>query len=80
MEAGMSAGYAITLLGMAIVFSFIAILALAIHLLSKFKGPVARPAAAAPRGGDSGRLVAILSAALHAHRSSGGRTERRSKP
>lgn len=78
MEAGMNAGYAITLLGMAIVFCFIALLALAIHFLSRFKGELAPSVEVAPPVVEkSGELVAVISAALHAHRSSAGRTERR---
>jgi sodium pump decarboxylase gamma subunit len=78
MEASMNAGYAITLLGMAIVFCFIALLALAIHLLSRFKGELARPVQTiGPAGDKSGELVAVISAALHAHRSSVSRMERR---
>lgn len=79
MEASMDAGYAITVLGMAIVFSFIALLALAIHFLSRFKGELAPPVEVAPPVVErSGELVAVISAALHAHRSFAKRTERRS--
>jgi sodium pump decarboxylase gamma subunit len=78
MESGMNAGYAITLLGMAIVFCFIALLALAIHFLSRFKGEMAPPVQVKPPVVErSGELVAVISAALHAHRSSAGRMERR---
>jgi sodium pump decarboxylase gamma subunit len=74
----MTAGYAITLLGMAIVFCFIALLALAIHFLSRFKGELAPPVEVAPPVVErSGELLAVISAALHAHRSSAGRMERR---
>ncbi len=73
MDATMNTGYAITLLGMAIVFCFIALLALAIHFLSRFKGELAPPVVER-----SDELVAVISAALHAHRSSPKRTERRS--
>jgi sodium pump decarboxylase gamma subunit len=74
----MNAGYSITLLGMAIVFCFIALLALAIQLLSRFKGEIAQPVeTATPAAGKPGELVAVISAALHAHRSFAGRTERR---
>ena len=59
MEAGMSTGYAIALLGMAIVFCFIALLALAIHLLSRFRGEEAVPAGEVP-----GELIAAIGAAL----------------
>ena len=72
MEASMDAGYAISLLGMAIVFCFIALLAFVIHLLSRFKGEMAPPVVER-----SGELVAVISAALHAHRSSADRMERR---
>ena len=64
-------GLAITLLGMGIVFCFIALLALAIHLLAKFRGPHA----AAPEAADE--MVAVIGAALHAHRSFRRRAERR---
>jgi sodium pump decarboxylase gamma subunit len=78
MGASMNAGYAITVLGMAIVFCFIALLALAIHFLSRFKGDLApRAEGAAPAAERSGELVAVISAAVHAHRSLSGRTERR---
>lgn len=78
MEASMNAGYAITLLGMAIVFCFIALLALAIHLLSRFRGEMAQPVeVAAPAVDRSGELVAVIGTALHAHRSFARRTERR---
>ena len=72
MGTTMSAGYAITLLGMAIVFSFIALLALAIHLLSRFKG---EEVAVVP--GRPDELIAVISAALHAHRLSSKSAERR---
>jgi sodium pump decarboxylase gamma subunit len=78
MESSLTAGYAITLLGMVIVFCFIALLALAIHFLSRFKGELAPPVEVAqPVVEGSGELVAVISAALHAHRSSARRTERR---
>ena len=78
METSMNAGYAITVLGMAIVFCFIGLLALAIHLLSKFKGELAPPLEVAPPAVErSGEVVAAIAAALHAHRSSVGRMERR---
>ena len=78
MEASMNTGYAITVLGMAIVFCFITLLALAIHLLSKFKGELAPPVEVAPPVVErSGELVAVISAALHAHRSFAKRTGRR---
>jgi sodium pump decarboxylase gamma subunit len=78
MEASMNTGYAITVLGMAIVFCFITLLALAIHFLSKFKGELAPPVKVAPPVVEkSGELVAVISAALHAHRSLAKRTERR---
>jgi len=78
MEASMNAGYAITLLGMAIVFCFIALLALAINFLSRFKGEMVQPVeVAAPAVDRSGELVAAIGAAIHAHRSFARRTERR---
>ena len=78
MGTSMNAGYAITLLGMAIVFCFIALLALAIHFLSRFKGELApQVEVAAPAAERSGELVAVITAALHAHKSLAGRTERR---
>jgi sodium pump decarboxylase gamma subunit len=78
MGMSMNAGYAITLLGMAIVFCFIALLALAIHFLSRFKGELEAPVeVAAPAVDRSGELVAVISAALHAHGSFARRRERR---
>jgi sodium pump decarboxylase gamma subunit len=78
METSMNTGYAITLLGMAIVFCFIALLALTIHFLSRFKGEVAPPVEVPPGAlAKSGELVAVISAALHAHRSFARHTERR---
>lgn len=76
----MSSGLSIAVLGMAIVFCFIGLLALAIHLLARFKGeevvPVAGPAATeAPE-----ELIAVIGAALHAHRLMSGSAERRRKP
>jgi Na+-transporting methylmalonyl-CoA/oxaloacetate decarboxylase gamma subunit len=62
METGMNTGYAIALLGMAIVFCFIALLALAIHLLARFKGEEVVPAGEVP-----GELIAVIGAAMHAH-------------
>jgi Na+-transporting methylmalonyl-CoA/oxaloacetate decarboxylase gamma subunit len=75
METTMSSGLAIAVLGMAIVFCFIALLALAIHMLARFKGEQTRPIAAA-----SDELVAVIGAALHAHRFISGSAERRGKP
>jgi Na+-transporting methylmalonyl-CoA/oxaloacetate decarboxylase gamma subunit len=57
---------------MGIVFCFIALLALAIHLLAKFKGPEMVPGPESPD-----EMVAVIGAALHAHRSFRGRVERR---
>lgn len=79
MGTGLGIGLAITVLGMAIVFCFIALLALAIHLLSKFKGEIV---AAVPAGGaegiaGAGELVAVIGAAIHAHRVSSKNLERR---
>ena len=68
----MGAGYAITVLGMAIVFCFIALLALAIHLLSRFRG---EEVVAVPER--SGELIAVIGAALHAHRSISRGSKRR---
>jgi Na+-transporting methylmalonyl-CoA/oxaloacetate decarboxylase gamma subunit len=70
----MSVGYAITLLGMGIVFCFIGLLALAIHLLSRFRGE-ARTSVT----GVSGELVAVIGAALHARRLATKAPERRDK-
>jgi Na+-transporting methylmalonyl-CoA/oxaloacetate decarboxylase gamma subunit len=72
MGTTMGAGFAVTVLGLAIVFCFIALLALAIHLLSRFKG---EEVAAVPER--SGELVAVIGAALHAHRLSRKSSERR---
>ena len=77
MDTSLSTGLSITVLGMAIVFCFIALLALAIHLLSRFKGEiVAGEIVAAPTEGP-GELVAVIGAAIHAHRMSSGSLERR---
>ena len=62
MEAGVNTGLAIALLGMAIVFCFIALLALTIHLLARFKGEEPVPAAEVP-----GELIAAIGAALYAY-------------
>jgi Na+-transporting methylmalonyl-CoA/oxaloacetate decarboxylase gamma subunit len=72
MASSMNAGYALTLLGMGIVFAFIALLALAISLLSRFKGGQPVPAHTT-----SDELVAVIGAALHAHRTFKGNAERR---
>jgi Na+-transporting methylmalonyl-CoA/oxaloacetate decarboxylase gamma subunit len=72
METGITAGLWITLLGMAIVFCFIALLALTISLLSRLKGEESVPVAARPD-----ELIAVIGAALHAHRSAVRRAERR---
>jgi len=68
----MGTGLAITVLGMAIVFCFIALLALTIHLLSKFKGEMVMAPAERP-----GEIVAVISAAIHVHRMSSRSLERR---
>ena len=68
----MDAGFAITVLGMAIVFCFIALLALAIHLLSRFRGEEVVAVSET-----SGELIAVIGAALHAHRSFSRSPERR---
>jgi Na+-transporting methylmalonyl-CoA/oxaloacetate decarboxylase gamma subunit len=72
METSMSTGLSIAVLGMAIVFCFIALLALAIHMLARFKGKEVVPVAEAPD-----QLIAVISAALHAHRMMSGSPERR---
>jgi sodium pump decarboxylase gamma subunit len=77
MDTSLGAGLAITVLGMAIVFCFIALLALAIHLLSRFKGEIAPVEMAAVPAGKPGELVAVIGAAIHAHRTSSGSLERR---
>ncbi len=79
MDTSLGTGLSITVLGMVIVFSFIALLALAIHLLSRFKGEI--EAVATPGGpqgiAGSGELVAVIGAAIHAHRVSSRSLERR---
>ena len=72
MEGSMNTGLAIALLGMSIVFSFIALLALTIHLLARFKGKEMAPAP-----GISRETIAVISAAIHAHRFLTRRSERR---
>lgn len=63
----MNVGLSITLLGMAIVFAFIGILAICIKLLEYFKSddPVPAPAGAA----ETLPMTAIIAAAIHAHMS-----------
>lgn len=80
METSMSSGLAIAVLGMAIVFSFIALLALAIYLLARFKGEEVVPVTGAPVAEAPEELVAVIGAALHAHRLLSGSAERRGKP
>ena len=63
----MNAGLSITLLGMAIVFAFIGILALCIRLLEHFRS--AEPAPAAAQAGEALQTKAIIAAAIHTHRS-----------
>ena len=77
MDTSLGTGLAITVLGMAIVFCFIALLALAIHLLSRFKGEVSAGEVAVARAGRPGELVAVIGAAIHAHRVSSRSLERR---
>ena len=72
METSMSTGLSIAVLGMAIVFCFIALLALAIHLLARFKGEEVVRVSEAPD-----ELIAVIGAALHAHRSMSRSAERR---
>lgn len=72
METSMSTGLSIAVLGMAIVFCFIALLALAIRMLARFKGEEVVPVAEAPD-----QLIAVIGAALHAHRIMSGSPERR---
>jgi Na+-transporting methylmalonyl-CoA/oxaloacetate decarboxylase gamma subunit len=72
LEANINAGLAIALLGMGIVFCFIALLALAIHLLARFKGQELVPSTETPD-----QLMAVIGAALHTHRSFRRRVERR---
>ena len=72
MDTSLSAGFAITVLGMAIVFCFIALLALAIQLLSRFKSEEAAVVAGSP-----GELVAVIGEAVHAHRMSSKNLKRR---
>jgi len=69
----MQVGLSITALGMGIVFAFIALLSLAIHLLSRFQGEIA---AEEP---SSQEIVAVISAALHAYRSQSKTAERRDR-
>jgi Na+-transporting methylmalonyl-CoA/oxaloacetate decarboxylase gamma subunit len=78
MDANVSAGLSIALLGMVIVFSFIVLLALVISLLARFRGemePVADEGAVTP--GATAELLAVISAALHTHRAVTESAERR---
>ncbi len=72
MDTNMGTGLAITVLGMAIVFCFIALLALTIYLLSRFKAEMVVAPAERPR-----EIVAVIGAAIHAHRMSSKSLERR---
>jgi len=72
MDTGLGTGLAITVLGMAIVFCFIALLALTIHLLSRFRGELVAAPSERP-----GELVAVIGAAIHAHRMSARSSGRR---
>jgi sodium pump decarboxylase gamma subunit len=77
MDTSLGTGFAITVLGMAIVFCFIALLAVAIHLLSRFKGEIVAGELVAATAGRPGELVAVIGAAIHAHRTSSRSPERR---
>ena len=77
MDTSLGTGLAITVLGMAIVFCFIALLALAIHLLSRFKGEIVAGEMVAVPADRPGELVAVIGAAIHAHRMSSRSLERR---
>ncbi len=63
----MSVALSITLLGMAIVFAFIGILAVCIRFLARFKSAQGAPAPADIAG--TPPLAAVIGAAVHAHRS-----------
>jgi sodium pump decarboxylase gamma subunit len=80
METSMISGLSIAVLGMAIVFCFIILLALAIHMLARFKGEEVVPVAARPAAEAPEELIAVIGAALHAHRLISGSAERRRKP
>ncbi len=67
----MEIGLSITVLGMSIVFAFIALLSFAIYLLSKLQSK------AATGDPSSAELVAVISAALHMYRSQSRSVERR---
>jgi len=77
MDTSLGTGLSIAVLGMAIVFCFIALLALAIHLLSRFKSEVLSGEMVAAPTGRPGELVAVIGAAIHAHRVSSRSLERR---
>ena len=77
MDTSLGTGLSITILGMAIVFCFIALLALAIHLLSRFKGEIVPVQMAVAPTERPGELVAVIGAAIHAHRMSSRSLERR---
>ncbi|MGD8629062.1 MAG: OadG family protein, partial [bacterium] len=77
MSTGLGTGLAITVLGMVIVFCFIALLALAIHFLSRFKGEMVAGEIVAGQADGPGELVAVVGAAIHAHRMSSRSLERR---
>jgi Na+-transporting methylmalonyl-CoA/oxaloacetate decarboxylase gamma subunit len=63
----MNTALSITLLGMAIVFAFIGILAVCIGLLGRFRSEDTVPAQAG--GAETLPTTAIIAAAIHAHRS-----------
>ncbi len=79
MDTSFGTGLAITVLGMAIVFCVIALLALAIHLLSRFKGEMVAGEMGVAPAGRPGEIVAVIGAAIHAHRMSSRSLERRGK-
>ena len=63
----MSVALTITLLGMAIVFAFIGILAVSIRFLERFRSEDKVPATAG--AAETLPTTAIIAAAIHAHRS-----------
>lgn len=63
----MNVALSITLLGMAIVFAFIGILAISIRFLERFRSEDEVPAPAGPA--ETLPNTAIIAAAIHAHRS-----------
>jgi sodium pump decarboxylase gamma subunit len=65
----MNVAFSITLLGMAIVFGFIGILAVCIKLLERFRSEDSVPAPATAGTAETLPTTAIIAAAIHAHRS-----------